>query len=68
VQGARDAGKVQVDAPLPQLALDTLVASDDFYRRLDEVVDLSFVPDLVRPYYAAGGRSSIDAVVFLSSN
>jgi len=41
-----------------------LVPADHFYRHLERTLDLSFVRDLVRPFYAAGGRPSIDPVVF----
>ncbi len=49
---------------LPEdLSLDLLVPEDNFYRRLEERIDLSFVRELVRPLYAEGGRRSIDPVV-----
>ena len=51
-------------APLEHLTLEDLVPADHFYRRLDRMLDLSFVRDLVAPCYAAGGRPSIDPVVF----
>jgi len=44
--------------------LEDLVPADHFYRHLERTLDLSFVRDLVRPFYAAGGRPSIDPVVF----
>ncbi|MDQ5852536.1 MAG: transposase, partial [Chloroflexota bacterium] len=44
--------------------VEELVASNHFYRHVEQVLDLSFVRDLVRPCYAAGGRPSIDPVVF----
>jgi transposase len=49
---------------LEQLTLEDLVPADHFYRQLDRTLDLSFVRDLVAPCYAAGGRPSIDPVVF----
>ncbi len=49
---------------LEDLSLEELVPEDNFYRRLQRTVDLSFVRELVRPCYAAGGRPSIDPVVF----
>jgi transposase len=57
--------KERVFSPLPHGAsLEDLVPQDNFYRRLEETLDLSFVRDLVRPLYARGGRSSIGPVVF----
>ena len=51
--------------PLPDdLSLEALVPKDNFYRRLEERIDLSFVRELVLPLYANGGRHSIDPVVF----
>ena len=46
------------------VSLEALVPADHFYRQLDWALDLSFVRDLVRDRYAAGGRPSIDPVVF----
>jgi transposase len=52
-------------SPLPRDAsLEDLVPEDNFYRRLEARLDLSFVRDLVRPLYAEGGRPSVDPVVF----
>ena len=51
--------------PLPDdLSLEVLVPNDNFYRRLEERIDLSFVRELVLPLYARAGRHSIDPVVF----
>src|SRR5215216_6550209 len=50
--------------PLPDLSLEELVPKDNFYRRLEERLDLSFVRELVADRYAAIGRNSIDPVVF----
>ncbi len=47
-------------APLPELSLEELVPQDNFYRRLDARLDLSFVRDLVRDCYACSGRPSVD--------
>lgn len=44
--------------------LETLVPEDNFYRQLEAKLDLSFVRDLVRPFYKPFGRPSIDPVVF----
>jgi transposase len=57
--------KVQVFTPISALSLDALVPNDHFYRHLNQVLDLSFLRDLVVEHYAAGvGRPSIDPVVF----
>jgi transposase len=50
--------------PLENLSLEELVPEDNFYRRLERTVDLSFVRELVRERYALGGRPSVDLVVF----
>jgi len=44
--------------------LEALLPADNFYRRLEEKLDLSFVRDLVRDCYGEMGRRSIDPVVF----
>jgi transposase len=46
------------------LSLEVLVPKNNFYRRLEERIDLSFVRELVLPLYARGGRHSVDPVVF----
>jgi transposase len=56
--------KIRDFAPLPDLSLEELVPEDNFYRRLEVMLDLSFVRELVRDCYASGGRPSIDPVVF----
>ena len=56
--------KVRAFAPIDPLTLEDLVPPDHFYRHVARVLDLSFVRALVAPYYAAGGRPSIDPVVF----
>jgi transposase len=56
--------KARVFAPVEHLSLEELVPPDHFYRHVERVLDLSFVRALVAPYYAAGGRPSIDPVVF----
>jgi transposase len=59
------AKKVRSFAPLPDyLLLEDLVPEDNFYRRLEATLDLSFVRELVAPLYAKGGRPSVDPVVF----
>ena len=56
--------KIRDFAPLPDISLEDLVPKDNFYRRLDATLDLSFVRDLVSDCYASSGRPSIDPVVF----
>lgn len=46
------------------ISLEGLVPKDNFYRRLQSTLDLSFVRDLVHPLYAGAGRPSVDPVVF----
>jgi transposase len=51
--------------PLPEdISLEDLVPQDNFYRRLEEKLDLSFVRELVEDRYAASGRPSVDPEVF----
>src|SRR3712207_8461308 len=47
-----------------EISLEDLVPEDNFYRRLEAALDLSFVRDLLRPLSARGGRPSVDPVVF----
>ena len=56
--------KIRNFAPLPNLSLEELVPKDNFYRRLDRKLDLSFVRGLVKECYACSGRPSVDPVVF----
>ncbi len=57
--------KERLFSPLPRdVSLEDLVPKDSFYRRLEDVLDLSFVRELVAPLYAGGGRPSVDPVVF----
>lgn len=57
--------KDRVFEPLPRnFSLEDLVPRDNFYRRLEERIDLAFVRELVAPLYARGGRPSVDQVVF----
>jgi len=46
------------------ISLEAAVPPNHFYRHLHRVLDLSFVRDLVADRYAAGGRPSIDPIVF----
>jgi transposase len=45
-------------------SLEDLVPEDNFYRQVEQCIDLSFVRDLVRHLYSDFGRPSIDPVVF----
>jgi transposase len=57
--------KVRSFSALPHnISLEDLVPKENFYRLLHDVLDLSFVRDLVRPLYAGVGRPSVDPVVF----
>lgn len=56
--------KVRLFTPLVNVSLEELVPNEHFYRHVDRMLDLSFVRDLVRPCYAAGGRPSVDPIVF----
>jgi transposase len=48
------------------VCLDELVSEDDRYRRLDRLVDWSFVREVAAPYYADDvGRPSIDPIVLV---
>src|SRR5438045_3199851 len=53
-------------SPLENISLEALVPKDNFYRRLDAMLDLSFVRELVAERYASSslGRPSVDPVVF----
>ena len=58
--------KVRTFQPLPEnVSLEALVPKDNFYRRLEKRLDLSFVRRLVSPLNAKGGRPSIDPEVFI---
>lgn len=51
--------------PLPEdISLEDLVPKDNFYRRLQERLELSFVRELVEDLYAVSGRPSVDPEVF----
>jgi transposase len=56
--------KLRNFAPLTGLSLEELVSKDNFYRYLEETLDLSFVRDLVEDRYAVSGRPSVEPVVF----
>ena len=45
--------------------LESFIAKDHFLRKVDRILDMSFVRDVTAACYAAGmGRSSIDPEVF----
>lgn len=45
-------------------SLEDLVPEDNFYRQVEQCINLSFVRDLVRHLYTDFGRPSVDPVVF----
>jgi transposase len=47
------------------VCLDDLVPAEDRYRRLDELVDWSFIRAAAEPYYADRGRPSVDPIVLV---
>ena len=48
------------------VCLDELIPEDDRYRKLDRLVDWSFIRELAAPYYAEDvGRPSIDPIVLV---
>ncbi len=47
-----------------QAGLDDLVPHDNFYRRLNQVLDLHFLYQATAKYYGTEGQESIDPVVF----
>jgi hypothetical protein len=57
--------KARLFKPHTEIRLDELVPADNFYRHLEQTLDLSFVRDWVRDCYSSSmGRPSIDPVVF----
>ncbi len=46
------------------ISVEDLVPQDNFYRQVDQCIDLSFVRDLAAEFYSNFGRPSIDPVVF----
>ena len=52
-----------LDQPVT-ISLESLVPADNFYRHLDATLDLAFVREWVEELYKAGGRPSIDPIVF----
>ncbi len=47
------------------VCVDELVPADDRYRRLDSLVDWSFVREAAAPYYADEGGPSLDPIVLV---
>jgi transposase len=47
-----------------QVSLDTLVPKDNFYRRINAHLDLTFLYKETASYYGSEGQESIDPVVF----
>jgi transposase len=47
------------------VCLDDLVPAEDLYRRLDALVDFSFIRAAAAPYYAPEGRPSVDPIVLV---
>jgi transposase len=46
------------------VSLENLVPNDNFFRQVEQSIDLSFVRDLAEEFYSSIGRPSIDPVVF----
>ncbi|MEM5871731.1 MAG: transposase [Candidatus Aenigmatarchaeota archaeon] len=49
---------------LYEVHIDRLVPEDNFYRKLSEAIDLSFLYKATAKYYGKEGQASIDPVVF----
>ena len=47
-----------------QVNIDTLVPTDNFYRKLSQTLNLSFLYKATAKYYGTEGQESIDPVVF----
>ena len=56
--------KVYQEKLFSNFQLSQRVPKENFYRRLKEVLDLSFLYALTKPYYGSCGQKSIDPVVF----
>ncbi len=56
--------KIRDFKPLDGISLKDLVPEDNFYRQVEQRLDLSFVRELVTEFYSNIGRASIDPVVF----
>jgi transposase len=47
-----------------QTSLESLVSGNNYYRKLDNVLDLNFLYKLTKHYYGNEGQKSIDPIVF----
>ncbi len=56
--------KLRHFSPLPNLSLKELFPKDNFYRRLEAMLELAFVRELVEDCYACSVRPSVDPGVF----
>ena len=56
--------KVYQEKLFSNFQLSQRVPRENFYRRLKDVLDLSFLYTLTKPYYGSCGQKSIDPVVF----
>ncbi len=56
--------KVYHEKLFSSFQLSQRVPKENFYRRLKEVLDLSFLYSLTKPYYGSCGQKSIDPKVF----
>jgi len=56
--------KVYYEKLFSNFQLSQRVPKDNFYRRLKDVLDLSFLYQLTKQYYGSCGQKSIDPVVF----
>ena len=60
--------KIRAFAPQSNLSLEELVPKDNFYRRLEATLGLSFVRELVADRYASSGRPSVVAGTAMAAN
>jgi transposase len=56
--------KVYQEKLFSNFQLSGRVPKENFYRRLKDVLDLSFLYQLTKPYYGSCGQKSIDPIVF----
>ena len=56
--------KVYQEKLFSNFQLSHRIPKNNFYRRLKEVLDLSFLNSATKSYYGACGQKSIDPVVF----